>query len=95
LLQGLLERYEAGLTLSIVRGTVHEHADAPHPLGLLRARRERPRCRGAEQRDELAALPVEHRAPQAGANRLPHDSTSARHATAALGDLDPANERSG
>src|SRR5262249_45795236 len=35
----------------------HQHADPPHPLGLLRARRERPRrCRAAEQRDELAAL---------------------------------------
>ena len=33
----------------------HEHADAPHPLALLRARRERPRRRrAAEQRDELA-----------------------------------------
>ena len=33
----------------------HEHADAPHPLGLLRARRDRPRCRRtAEKRDELA-----------------------------------------
>jgi hypothetical protein len=32
------------------------HADAPHPLALLRARRERPRRRRtAEQRDELAA----------------------------------------
>jgi len=31
------------------------HADAPHPLALLRARRERPRSRAAEQRDELAA----------------------------------------
>src|SRR5262249_43548935 len=31
-------------------------ADAPHPLALLRARRERPRCcRAAEQHDELAA----------------------------------------
>ena len=37
--------------------SVHEHADAPHPLGLLRARRERPRRRRtAEQRDELAPL---------------------------------------
>src|SRR5262249_2046223 len=33
-----------------------EKADAPHPLGLLRARRERPcRRRAAEQRDEVAA----------------------------------------
>jgi hypothetical protein len=32
-----------------------EHADTPHPLALLRARRERPRGgRAAEQRDELA-----------------------------------------
>src|SRR5215510_12754391 len=34
---------------------------APHPLALLRPRRERPRGRrGAEQRDELTALHVEH-----------------------------------
>src|SRR6516165_8992391 len=33
-----------------------EHADAPHPLALLRPRRKRPRrCRAAEKRDELAA----------------------------------------
>jgi hypothetical protein len=31
-------------------------ADAPHPLGLLCPRRERPRCRAAEQRDEVAAF---------------------------------------
>jgi hypothetical protein len=35
---------------------MHEHADAPHPLALLRTGRERPRDRTAEQRDELAAL---------------------------------------
>src|SRR5262245_56202785 len=36
---------------------MHQHADPPHPLALLRARRERPRgCRAADQRDELAAL---------------------------------------
>ena len=45
----------------IVRGECHEHADAPHPLGLLRARRERPRRRrAAEQRDELAPLSFDH-----------------------------------
>jgi hypothetical protein len=34
---------------------------ASHPLGLLRARRERPRCcRATEQRDELTSLYVEH-----------------------------------
>ena len=55
LLQPLQERRDAGLRFRIVRGCGHEHADAPHPLGLLRARRERPRRRrAAEQRDELA-----------------------------------------
>src|SRR6516164_245749 len=39
--------------ISSVEGS--QHADAPHALALLRARRERPRgCRAAEQRDELA-----------------------------------------
>ena len=55
--QPLQERREAGLTFRIVRGCGQEHADAPHPLALLRARRERPRGRrAAEQRDELAPL---------------------------------------
>ena len=35
------------------------HANRPHPLTLLRARRERPRgCRAAEERDERAPLHV-------------------------------------
>ena len=55
LLQPLQERREAGLTFRIVRGRGHEHADAPHPLGLLRARRERPRAAAPpSSRDELA-----------------------------------------
>src|SRR5258707_2482964 len=38
-------------------------AKGAHPLALLRTRRERPRhCRAAEQRNELAAPHVEHRA---------------------------------
>jgi hypothetical protein len=41
----------------IGRRAVHQHADAPHTVWLLRARRERPRgCRAAEHGDELAAL---------------------------------------
>ena len=53
--QRLQERRDAGLTFRIVRGCGQEHADAPHPLGLLRARRKRPRGRrAAEKRDELA-----------------------------------------
>ena len=52
----LQECCHPGLILRIICGCVQEHADAPHALGLLRARRERPRSRrAAEQRDELAA----------------------------------------
>src|SRR5262249_8177814 len=53
----LRERRDLGERIRIVRAPAHEHADAPHPLGLLRARRERPRSRrAAEQRDEPAPL---------------------------------------
>src|SRR5262249_33712009 len=54
LLQPLMESREARLSFRIIGGEIHEHADAPHPLALLRIRRERPRGRAAEQRDELA-----------------------------------------
>src|SRR5262245_14677048 len=40
----------------IVSSQIDEHTDAPCPLRLLRARRERPRRRAAEKRDELAPL---------------------------------------
>src|SRR6266446_789787 len=54
LLQRLHERSEVGLLVGLL-GRTHEHADAPHPLALLRARRERPRnSRAAEQRNEGA-----------------------------------------
>jgi hypothetical protein len=46
----------ASLGFRIIRGRGHEHADAPHPLGLLRACRKRPCRRAAEQRDELTSL---------------------------------------
>src|SRR5262249_3311756 len=55
LLQSLQECRVAGLRLRIVRGVRHEHTNAPHPLALLRARRERPRSRAAEPRDEVAS----------------------------------------
>ena len=38
LLQGLPERRDGGLTFWIVSGPIHEHADAPHALRLLRPR---------------------------------------------------------
>src|SRR5262249_42592155 len=53
----LQERAEPGLLFRIVRGCRQQHANASHPLGLLRPRPERPRgSRAAEQSDELAAL---------------------------------------
>src|SRR5262249_14063314 len=52
----LQERPEPGLLFRVVRGCRHQHADAPHPFALLRARRNRPRGRAAKQRDERAAF---------------------------------------
>src|SRR5262245_1329865 len=64
LLQPLLECREAYLLVLIVHSRGREHADASHPLGLLRLRRERPRCRrAADKRDELASPHVEHATP--------------------------------
>ena len=53
--QRLGDRQDAPLRCRIVCREGHEHADAPHPLALLRARRERPCRRAAEKRDEGAA----------------------------------------
>src|SRR5262249_15002609 len=54
-LQALVERRKSIVAFWIIHGAVHKHADPPHPLGLLRACRERPRSRrAAKQRDELA-----------------------------------------
>jgi len=57
LLQAPNKGRSATVHLGVVGTGIREHADAPHPFALLRARRERPRRRGAaEQRDELAPL---------------------------------------
>jgi hypothetical protein len=53
LCQPLKERSDAGLSFGVLRGQRHEHADAPHALGLLRPRRQRPCNRRAAERDEL------------------------------------------
>jgi len=51
----LSERGDASLRRGIGFFARHEHADAPHAVALLRARREGPSRRAAEERDELAA----------------------------------------
>src|SRR5262249_54290646 len=54
LFQALLKRCHSGLSFPIV-GDRKQHADPPHGIGLLCARRERRRDRrAAEQRDEVA-----------------------------------------
>jgi hypothetical protein len=55
-LQTLVECRKSVLAFWNVCGAVHEHADASHPLALLRPRRERPRSCAAEQADELTAF---------------------------------------
>src|SRR5262249_42580260 len=55
-LQRLLEHREAGNHFRIVLGENAQHADAPRPLALLRARRERPPPCAADNRDEVAAF---------------------------------------
>src|SRR5262249_49484184 len=47
------EQLGPGLSLRIGLGKGREKTDTPHPLGLLRARRQRPRRRAAEERYEL------------------------------------------
>src|SRR5262249_9097741 len=55
LLKSLPECGEERRSFQVVLGIAHQHTDAPHPLALLRARRERPRSRATEQCDEFAA----------------------------------------
>ena len=43
LLESLPERRDPGLSFPVALGKRHQHADPPHPVGLLRARGERPR----------------------------------------------------
>jgi hypothetical protein len=50
----LSERRDARFHQGIVFVERHEHADAPHALGLLLLRRERPCRRAAEPGDEVA-----------------------------------------
>jgi hypothetical protein len=58
MLQSLHECRKPGLSFRVVRGHVHEHADAPHAFALLRPRRERPSRRAADERDERTSVHV-------------------------------------
>src|SRR5262249_1704350 len=67
-------------------------ADAPYPLRLLRARRQRPCRRAAEQRDELAPLHCLVPSVLSIERMIAHLSTQE---TAALRDFNSANVGSG
>src|SRR5262249_26067547 len=55
LVQSVQESSDAGHGFWIIRGQIHEHADAPRLARLLRPSRHRPRdSSAAEQRDHLA-----------------------------------------
>src|SRR5262249_49505370 len=54
LLECLPESCQISLSFEVVIGIRHQPANPPHPARLLRARRERPRRRAAEKRDDLA-----------------------------------------
>jgi hypothetical protein len=59
-----MESCEARLSFSIIGDSIHEHADPPHPLRLLRTRRERPRCCAAKRDHQFSALDVDCHVPQ-------------------------------
>jgi hypothetical protein len=70
LLECLPECGDEGLSL-LVLGKRHQHADASHPVGLLRTRCERPcSSRTPEKRDELAPLHVRSQAKETALYRL-------------------------
>jgi hypothetical protein len=52
----LPERRNKGLSFLVCFRICHQHADGPHTVGLLRACRQWPRRRTAEQRDEVASF---------------------------------------
>ena len=54
LLKSLPECGGEGLSFRGALGKRHQHADPPHPVGLLRARHQRPGRRAAEKGDEIA-----------------------------------------
>jgi hypothetical protein len=52
LLKSLPERRDEDQSFRVALGMRHQHADPPHPVRLLRARRKRPRRRPTEKRND-------------------------------------------
>src|SRR5262245_31614011 len=75
-LKSLSEHRNPCLYYRVAFGKRYQYADAPHALGLLRTRSERPSCRrAAEKRDELSPL---------------HSITSSARASSAGGTVSPS-----
>jgi hypothetical protein len=76
-METLAERRDVGLSFQIALGIRHQHADAPHPVTLLRPCCARPRRRrAAEEGDELTPFQLTKLHP------LPWVSSSASAAPA-------------
>jgi hypothetical protein len=58
LLKRRLQRRDASMRLRVTLDVRQEYAYSPHPAGLLRSHRNRPRSRTAEKHDELASSHV-------------------------------------
>jgi hypothetical protein len=65
LLQLLQERRHAGLIFGVVGGAGYDHANAPHPLGLLRTRRERERPNSTQSSNDCDEIAASHCSPKA------------------------------
>src|SRR5262249_1727881 len=95
LLKPLVQRRDPRGRFRIVLGVRHQHADAPHPLAVLRPCRERPRpCTGrraAEQRDDFA--PCQFRAAKKASENRAQNSTESRIGHGAVLCLSGAENR--
>src|SRR5262249_47843096 len=66
LLKRLLECSNTSLPFRLGIGIAHQHADPPHPFGLLSARSERPSSRQTNSADEIAASHCPHQGQDYG-----------------------------
>src|SRR5262249_29610875 len=76
----LLESRKSRFRVRMVLGGSHQHADPPYSIGLLRACRQRPSRRAAEERDELApsrhSITLSARVKNSGGTTSPIDSAA-------------------
>ena len=63
LLEPVPERRNMGLCFQVALGMAHQYTDPPHPLALLRARRERPSSRTAERGYQFPPSDVDWHVP--------------------------------